>query len=199
MAFMASPYHFGRTPSGQCPGEGTINPNPYRLFESLRQWAWDQKAALELLRESCGLEPSAVIGFSMGAFQSLLVASAGGLNLPIVSIASTNRYVHGLIHGALGSGILGGMALVGIDEPRLRRMVESIELERYVHRLRGRPVLYIDGIYDPVDPHPSSLRLEQALQPVRTLHLEAGHGTLVLSRRRILEEIRSFLNEIGAL
>jgi pimeloyl-ACP methyl ester carboxylesterase len=76
VVMMAAPYHFERTPAGWFPGEGTVNPNPWRLYESMRQWCWDQKALMTALPEAVGLEPVAVAGFSLGAFQSLLVASS---------------------------------------------------------------------------------------------------------------------------
>ena len=89
------------------------------------------------------------------------------------------------------------MLQVGIDETRLVRMTDSIQLERHMPRLRNHPVLYIDGIYDRVDPPPSLERLEAALRPARSVHLPAGHATIVLYRRRIIREISLFLTEQG--
>jgi len=107
VVMMAAPYHFERTPRGWFPGEGTVNPNPWRLYESIRQWSWDQKALMTALPDATGLDPVAVIGFSLGAFQSLLVASSGELaDIPLVSVAATNRYAFGLRHGVMGRGTL---------------------------------------------------------------------------------------------
>jgi len=195
---MAAPYHFERTPRGWFPGEGTVNPNPWRLYESIRQWSWDQKTLMSALPDATGLDPVAVIGFSLGAFQSLLVASSGDLaNLPLVSVAATNRYAFGLRHGVLGRGTLTGLRRAGIDGDRLDRMVDAVQLERYVPRLRGRPVLYIVGRHDRVDPPPSPRRLEAALAPTRSVWLDSGHGTVVLERARIAREVFSFLEETG--
>ena len=94
VAMMASPYHFERVPAGEYPGESVCNPNPFKLFEGVRQWTWDQRAVHAVLEQQFDLEPAAVVGFSFGAFQMLLAASAGILDLPIVSIASTNRYAY---------------------------------------------------------------------------------------------------------
>jgi len=69
IAMMAGPYHFERTPPGDYSGEGVCNPNPYRLFEAIRQWCWDQQAMQAALRERFGLEPVGVIGYSIGAFR----------------------------------------------------------------------------------------------------------------------------------
>ena len=195
VVMMAAPYHFERTPSGWFPGEGTVNPNPYRLFEGIRQWCWDQKALMTALPESIGLEPAAVVGFSLGAFQTLLVAAAGDLTgLPLVSVASTNRYVHGLRHGVLGRGTLEGLRRAGIDGDRLDRMVEAIQLERYVGALRDRDVLFIAGRHDRVDPPPSVERLESELRPARAVWLETGHGTMLLERTRVAREVFEFLD-----
>jgi pimeloyl-ACP methyl ester carboxylesterase len=195
---MAAPFHFERTPEGWFPGEGTVNPNPWRLFESIRQWCWDQKALTRALPDAAGLDPVAVVGFSLGAFQSLLAASSGDLaGIPLVSVAATNRYAFGLRHGMLGRGTLLGLRRAGIDGDRLERMVDAIQLERYVPRLRGRKVLYIVGRHDRVDPPPSAERLEAALQPTRSIWLDSGHGTVVLERARIAKEVFRFLDESG--
>ncbi len=198
VVMMAAPYHFERRPPGWFPGEGTVNPNPWRLYESIRQWSWDQRALMDALPEAAGLDPVAVAGFSLGAFQSLLVASAGGLgNLPLVSVAATNRYAFGLRHGMLGRGTLNGLRSAGIDGDRLDRMVDAIQLERYVSRLRGRPMLYVAGRHDRVDPPPSSHRLEAALGPTRSIWLNSGHGTVMFERAKIAQEVFRFLGENG--
>lgn len=199
VAVMAAPYHFGRTPPGWFPGEGTINPNPLRLFEAIRQWIADQRAARRVLRQAAGMEPVATVGYSLGAFQSLLAASFGEPLLPIVSIASTNRYAWGLLKGPLGRTVIRAMRQVGIDTPRLERMVSTMRLEQHVDRLRGKPVLFVFGRYDEVDPHPSTARLEAALRPARSLRLPAGHASLALFRRRIAREAVEFLHSCGAL
>ncbi len=197
VAMMAAPFHFRRTPPGEYPGESVCNPNPWRLFEAIRQWCADQGAVLRVLPERSRLEPVAVIGFSLGAFQALLSGAAGLHELPVVSIASTNRYAWGVFHGSIGEGLRRGMEAVGIDEPRLWRMTESVQLERYAPRLRGRGVLYVAGDYDRVDPPPSLARLEAALAPSHTLHLRAGHATVLFYRRAITRAIWSFLAELG--
>ncbi len=198
VVMMAAPYHFERTPLGWFPGEGTVNPNPWRLFESLRQWSWDQKALRSALPSALGLAPAAVVGFSLGAFQSLLVAAAGDLAaLPLVSVASTNRYAFGVLHGALGRGTLQGFRRAGIDDERLLRMVDAIQLERYAPKLHGRQVLFIAGRHDRVDPPPSGERLEAALAPTRSVWLESGHGTVMLERARIAREVCRFLKGCG--
>jgi len=198
VVMMAAPYHFERRPRGWFPGEGTVNPNPWRLYESIRQWSFDQKALMSALPEATGLTPVAVVGFSLGAFQSLLVAAAGDLaSVPLVSVAATNRYAFGLRHGMLGTGTLTGLRRAGIDGDRLDRMVDAIQLERYVSRLRGRPVLYIAGRHDRVDPPPSSRRLEEALAPTRSIWLNSGHGTVMFERAKIAKEVFRFLGDNG--
>jgi pimeloyl-ACP methyl ester carboxylesterase len=198
VVMMAAPYHFERTPRGWFAGEGTVNPNPWRLYESIRQWCWDQKALMKALPDATGLDPVAVAGFSLGAFQTLLVAAAGELaSVPLVSVAATNRYAFGLRHGVLGRGTLTGLRRAGIDGDRLDRMVDAIQLERYVSNLRARPVLYIVGRHDRVDPPPSPHRLEAALAPTRSVWLDSGHGTVMLERARIAREVFRFLSEQG--
>ena len=198
VVMMAAPFHFERRPRGWFPGEGTVNPNPWRLYESIRQWSFDQKALMSVLPEATGLTPVAVVGFSLGAFQSLLVAAAGDLaSVPLVSVAATNRYAFGLRHGMLGTGTLTGLRRAGIDGDRLDRMADAIQLERYVSRLRGRPVLYIAGRHDRVDPPPSSHRLEAALAPTRSMWLNSGHGTVLFERAKIAKEVFRFLGDNG--
>ena len=198
VVILAAPYHFERVPRGQYPSEGMVNPNPWRLYEALRQWAWDHKALMNALPEAAGLEPAAVVGFSLGAFNSVLAAATGALpDLPLVTVASTNRYAHGLFEGALGGGTVEGMRRAGLDRERLERMVDAIQLERYAPALAGRPVLFIAGKHDRVDPAPSGERLEKALSPRRSVWLDAGHGTVVLQRERVGREILAFLDEQG--
>jgi pimeloyl-ACP methyl ester carboxylesterase len=199
VAMMAAPHHFQRKETGRFAGEGTCNPNPARMFEALRQWCWDHQAMVAALGSTHGLCVTAEIGYSLGAFQIMLLASAGRIDVPIVSIASTNRYAFGLTHGIVGGGLLRAMRKVGIDRDRLFAMTDSIQLERYAHCLRTRPVLYMRGSRDWVDPAPSLDRLESALRPTRAITLNAGHSNLLLRRRKIFREAIRFLEEAGAL
>jgi hypothetical protein len=193
VAMMACPYHFERTPADEYSGESVCNPNPYKLFEAIRQWCWDQRALSVGLREHFDLEPIGIVGYSIGAFNTLLAASSGLIHLPVVSIASTNHYAYGVFHGVIGYGIKEGMLRVGIDEARLERMTETLQLDRRVGNLAEHPVLYIEGIHDRVDPPPSLHRLKEALNPSRAVHLPAGHATVFLYRREVTEEIVRFL------
>jgi len=195
VAMMAGPYHFERKPPGEYSGESVCTPNPFRLFEAIRQWCWDQRALHAALRERFDLDPVGVIGYSIGAFNTLLATSGGILDLPVVSIASTNRYSYGVFHGVIGHGIKAGMLRVGIDEARLERMTETLQLDRWVRNLADHSVLYIEGIHDRVDPPPSLRRLKEALNPSRVILLPAGHATIVLHRREVNEEIVRFLND----
>jgi len=199
VAILAAPFHFERTPPGEYAGESTVNANPWRLFLALRQWCWDERAARAALEEADGLRVAATIGFSLGAFQSLLSACAGTLDLPIVSIASTNRYAWGLRHGNLGAGTLAAMRAAGIDSPTLDELTSSLRLERHVRRLRGKAVFLVYGSRDRVDPAPSSLRLRAALRPTRTLVLPNGHASLLFHRRTIAIATIRFLEDVGAL
>ena len=121
------------------------------------------------------------------------------LPLPIAAVAPVSRYAHGLIHGAHTRGLWQAMQRVGIDEARLKRMTEGTELEQHVTRLKDHPVLYVEGVWDKVDPAPSLERLEAALEPTRSLHLEAGHGTLFIHRARINRAFLDFFGEQDAL
>jgi pimeloyl-ACP methyl ester carboxylesterase len=199
LAILVAPYHYSRTGRGRFPREGTINPNPARMFEGIRQWCWDHQAAVRALARQAGLRVVSEIGFSLGAFQILLLAAAGRIDVPIVSLASTNRHAHGLINGVVGKGLLKAMRRVGIDELRLRRLTESIQLERHVVSLHGKPILSVRGTHDWVDPPPSLDRLEKALQPRHSLKLAAGHGTLLLHRRAISRAVLRFFEREGVL
>jgi pimeloyl-ACP methyl ester carboxylesterase len=119
------------------------------------------------------------------------------VDLPLVSVAATNRYAFGLRHGVLGRGTLEGLRRAGIHGDRLDRMVDAIQLERYVHRLRGRRVLFVAGRHDLVDPPPSAQRLESELRPSRSVWLDSGHGTVLLERARVATEVFRFLEESG--
>lgn len=199
VAMMAAPHHFERAGDSRYPGERSMNPNPARLFEAIRQWSWDHVASVAALGHEEGLATTSVVGYSFGAFQTLLLASAGPVRCPVVSIASTNRYAFGLYHGVLGEGVLAGMERVGIDRERLAELVDSLQLERHVRALRRLPVLFVHAAHDGVDPHPSGPRLRDALRPDRALELDAGHGSLVFLRERILDETLDFLRDHGAL
>ncbi len=197
VAAMAAPFHMERTPRGEFAGEGSVNPNPWWLFCAIRQWTWDQAAAGAVLEEHFRLRPAAVLGFSLGAFQTLLASSADALRLPVISVACTNRYAYGVQHGVLSAGLRDGFRRAGIDPPRLESMVRSLQLEAHVPRLEGRDVLQIRGLHDRVDPPPSGERLERALRPRRSVHLPAGHSSQVFFRRTIARETWAFLAECG--
>lgn len=199
LAMMAAPYHVDRVPEGEFAGEGYVNPNPWRLFEAIRQWTWDQAAARRLLAERIGLEISSVAGFSMGAFQSLLLGAVGALDVPLIAIACTNRYAFGIRHGVIGGEVRKALDVLGIAPERFERMVRSLQLELWAPRLRDRPVLWVAGRYDRVDPPPSGERLESALRPRRSLRVDAGHATLLLYRGRVWREIEAFLVDVGVI
>jgi hypothetical protein len=199
VAIVASPNHFERVAPGRFPGEDTVNPNPARLFRALRQWCWDHQAVVGALRESAGLNVAAEIGYSLGGFQTYLLATTGRIEVPIVSIASTNRYAHGLLRGIMGAGVVRGMRTVGLDARRLATMTRSLSLEKHVHVLHGHDVMYVRGLHDRVDPPPSLDRLERALKPTRSLSLNSGHATLLRLRTTILQEISDFLADTTGL
>ena len=194
LAVLAGPYHFERTPDGQFPGEGAINANPARLYQAIRQWCWDHEAAVDLVRNTFGRELIADVGFSLGGFQLLALASAGRVQAPIVTISATNHYAWGLTHGLIGSGLRRAIAQGGLDSEQFYRWTAALKMERHVESLRGHRLLYIYGGLDRVDPPPSLERLEEALQPEKVVQIRAGHGTILLHRRRIAAEIMDFLN-----
>jgi hypothetical protein len=195
VAAVSAPHHFDRIEPGELPSESSLNPNPWRLFESIRQWCHEQPVVCRVLREHLGLHPCGVIGYSFGAFQSILLATTGALPFPMATIASTSRYAWGVLHGVIGSGLREGMREVGIDADLLWEMTDSLQLDRWAPRLRDRPVLYVRGRWDRVDPPPSLDRLEAALRPVRSLELRGGHASLLLQRRTIQSELISFFRD----
>ena len=196
VAFMAAPNHYGRRERDEFPGEWSMNANPYTLLQAMRQWCWDHQASSNLL-VSDGLQPAAVAGFSVGAFQTTLLASLGGMDLPLISLASTSRYAYGIIHGVIGRRILRAMNQAGVSPAILEEMADALQLERYAHNLRGREVLMIRGLFDRVDPPPSLQRLEEAMRPARVLRLPTGHGTLLFHRRVVMDEVLLFLEDLG--
>lgn len=196
VAVMASPWHFERA-GGTPHGSRTLNPNPARLFCAMRQWSHDLTTTRTVLRERAGLEAVAEIGFSFGAYQSLLVGAATRHRMPIVTIACTNRYAWGLQFGILGRAVVEAMERAGIDRARLYELVDSLQLERHMAPLRGAPTMMVRGLHDHVDPPPSLERLEHALAPRRALHLPAGHATVVAWRTPIMREVDAFLLECG--
>jgi pimeloyl-ACP methyl ester carboxylesterase len=200
VAMMAGPWHFERTGACRFPGEGTCNPNPYRLLESLRQWCHDHHAAVRLLEQEARLRVVAEIGYSLGGFHILTLASAGEIDVPLVTVSATNRYAWGLWNGVMGHGLKAGMREVGIDYDRLLEMTREIQVERHVAALRGKPTMYVYGGHDYVDPPPSLERLREALQPMRTLVFpRTGHATVALRARRVMTEVVDFLRETGSL
>lgn len=200
VALMAGPWHFQRAGAGRFPGEGTINPNPYRLFEAVRQWCHDHHATVRLLEREAQLRVVAEIGYSLGGFQILNLASAGEIEVPFVTVSSTNRYAWGLWNGIMAHNLKAGMRAVGIDYERLAEMTRELQVERHVVALRGKPTMYVYGGHDYVDPPPSLERLREALQPTRTLFFpKVGHAGIVLRARRVMAEVLDFLRETGAV
>lgn len=193
--FVEAPWHFRRRAPGERPGQRTIDPNPLNLYRAVRQWVSEQPAWIEALGAR-GLNPAAIVGFSLGGFQTLLASSAGVLDFPIVTIATTNDYGWGLTRGYSGRPVLRAMARAGIDEERFVRMVRSAAMHRYVDRIE-QPVLFIEGLWDRVDPYPSIDRLKRVLNPRRNVRLRGGHGTLLLFRERIAREILEFTDELA--
>ena len=166
----------------------------------MRQWCHDHHAAVRLLRREAGLTTVAEIGYSLGGFQLLTLAGAGEIGVPMVTIAATNRYAWGLWNGVMGHNLKEAMRSIGIDYDRLLEMTREIQVERHVAGLRGRPILYVYGGQDPVDPSPSLDRLRRALQPRRTLLLpRTGHAAMALIPQRVMPEILRFLRDSGAL
>jgi len=200
VAMMAAPWQFERAGSTRFPGEGTINPNPYRLYEALRQWCHDHHATVQLLESEARLRVVAEIGYSMGGFQTLMLAGAGGIDVPLVTISATNRYAWGLWNGVMAHHLNAGMRAVGIDYERLHTMTRELEAERHVAPLRGRSTMYVYGARDLVDPYPSLERLRDALQPTRTLCFPwTGHAGVSFRRSHVISGVHGFLQASGAL
>jgi hypothetical protein len=200
VALMAGPWHFERRHACRFPGEGTVNPNPYRLYEALRQWCHDHHATVRLLERQAQLRVVAEIGYSLGGFQILNLASAGEIDVPLVTVSCTNRYAWALWNGVMGYNLKLGMQEVGIDYRRLLEMTRELELERHVTALRDRPTMYVYGGHDRVDPPPSLERLREALQPMRTLFFPGtGHVGSGLRPQRLMTEVVDFLRQTGAL
>jgi pimeloyl-ACP methyl ester carboxylesterase len=199
VALMVGPWHFERTGAGRFPGEGSINPNPYRFYESMRQWSHDHHATVRLLERQARLRVVAEMGYSLGAFQLLNLASAGEVDVPLVTVSATNRYAWGLWNGVVGHNLKAGIQAAGIDYDRLAEMTHEVQLERHVTSLRGKPTMYIYGSRDRVDPAPSLDRLREALQPTRTLRLPTGHAGIAFRARRLMAEVADFLRQTGAL
>jgi pimeloyl-ACP methyl ester carboxylesterase len=197
---MAAPWQFERAGGARFPGEGTINPNPWRLYESLRQWCHDHEATVRLLEREARLRVVAEVGYSLGGFQLLLLAGAGKVEVPLVTVAATNRYAWGLWNGVMGHHLKRGLAAAGIGFERLHAMTRELEAERHVAPLRDRATLYVYGGRDLVDPHPSLERLRDALRPTRTLCFPwTGHAGIALRRGHVMAAVRGFLAESGAL
>jgi pimeloyl-ACP methyl ester carboxylesterase len=200
VALMAGPWHFQRAHTSRFPGEGTINPNPYRLFEAMRQWCNDHHATVRMLEREARLRVVAEMGYSLGGFQILSLASAGEIDVPLVTVSSTNRYAWGLWNGIMAHNLKAGMRAVGIDYERLAEMTREIQVERHAPALRGKPTMYVYGGHDLVDPPPSLERLRAALQPARTLFFpKVGHAGIVFRARRVMDEVLEFLRETGAV
>lgn len=200
VAQMAGPWHFERVGASRFPGEGTVNPNPYRLYEALRQWCHDHHATVRLLEREARLRVSAEVGYSLGGFQLLILAGSGEIDVPLVTASATNRYAWGLWNGVIGHNLRAGMRKVGIDEARLREMTRELQAERHVAALRGKPTLYIYGSHDFVDPPPSLERLREALQPELTLRFpRTGHAGVAVRLRRSMDAVIDFLREHDAL
>lgn len=199
VAIMAAPHHFERKRPGEFAGQRTCSANPWELFVAVRQWCWDHQALRQALLEHFGLRTSAVVGFSLGAFQSLLLAAAGRIEVPIVAMAPTSRYAYGVQHGWLGGNIMRQLSLVGIDYERLQELTRSLQLHLYGDRIDGERVLFIEGCYDRVDPPPSIPLLRDSLRPRRTIALPCGHGSLVLWRSHVAREVDHFFETLGVL
>ena len=89
-------------------------------------------------RRRFGLETAAVVGFSLGAFQSVLAAAGGfGGDVPVVAIACTNRYVHGIRYGSLGHGMRVALREVAVATECVAdgREVADHPVEPAAHRL----------------------------------------------------------------
>lgn len=194
VAVLAGPYHFERTPEGQFPGESAINANPARLYQAIRQWCWDHEAAVDLIQNHLGRELKADVGVSLGGFQLLALAATGRVTAPIVTVSATNHYAWGVTHGLIGTGLKRAIAQGGLDPEQFHKWTAALKMERYAESLRGHRLLYIYGGLDRVDPPPSLERLQEALRPEKVVELQAGHGTILLRRRRIAAEILDFLN-----
>ncbi len=188
VAAMVAPHHATRRPPEAASGEGLLNANPRHIFEGFRQWLADHRACLELLRRDHGFERVVVLGYSMGAYFTLMGRICGG-KLPTVAVSCTNNYAGGVFHGEHTAALRDRVVEAGFTRESFSRATRAFHLARWAERIGGDELTLICGRYDRMEPPESQSELLEALQPERAVTVPGGHSTVIFNRRRICDEV----------
>ena len=190
---MIAPHHLMRAAAGTRSGEGFINPNPRSIFDGYRQWVADHLATLEVLRRDFGFSRIVIVGYSLGAYGTLLCRLIRPPQ-PTVLINTTNNYARGVFEGRLVVPLARRSRQVGLDLDSLARATRSFHLKRWAPRISGEQLTWIYSRLDRIEPAESLSEVRDSVRPERVVEIGGGHATAVFRRRTLIAEILRRLN-----
>ncbi len=188
VAAMVAPHHLMRSAPGMTSGEGFINPNPRSVLAGFRQWQADHRAALELLRRDHGFAATVVVGYSLGAYGTLLHRLIRP-PLPTVVLCTTNHYARGILEGSFTTGLARRKRQAGFDAANLDRATRSLHLGRWGRRISGERLTWIYARDDRIEPGDSLRAAREAIAPERLVEVGGGHATAIVHRGRLAAEV----------
>jgi pimeloyl-ACP methyl ester carboxylesterase len=193
-----APYHGARANTAK---RDQIVRDPERLAAMLRQTVIDLRRGLDFLESRPECDPSRLgaIGFSMGALDGALLAGSDERVASTVLMSASTSW------GTLfrWSGLISEDGRI-LDRPAYKKALRAIDPyrpERWVERIAPRPLLFINGTEDEVNPLPAARALQEAAGEGSTVFTyEGGHNPLDGPQTAAVgQEIADFLRRTLAL
>lgn len=190
------PYHLSRTPKGYRSGALAIQPDVFRLKQTIRQAVTDLRSAVNWAESDARVDQDriGVVGTSLGA----IVASLGIAVEPRVKFAALilggADMAHILWHSSLTISVREALRKQGFVEAGLRREIADIEPANYVSPALGPRVFLIGALFDNIVPEADTKKLHEALGKPPMLWLETGHYGAVFVENRVFRHVADFFD-----
>lgn len=193
---MYMPYYGPRVPPGRDRKDVYMEGDVETLAAGMRQAVMDARRAGDWLASRPEVEPSRVgiVGISLGAIVGALTAGIddrfgrsaliiGGGDLPAI-----------LMNPCKETALARKKILdAGLDEAKLRTLLQDIEPLTFAGRLRAQELLLINAETDEVIPRAATERLHAAAGRPPIRWLKGGHYAIVLQLGPVLKDITAHL------
>lgn len=195
------PFHNERKKYGANDGEGFFVLDPVTVLTHFRQVVVDTRALIDFTENGVikNIEEISIFGLSLGGMSA------------VITMGVDERIKKGIF--ALAGGDIAQIFWKSLATLPLRRYVYAVKQNYDISQeekeytkistlydpvtfgkfIKGRKVIMINGIWDPIIPKSATNELRKSLGNPQITYLFAGHGTIMIHRKYIAKKIATFL------
>ncbi len=195
------PFHNERKKYGTNDGEGFFVLDSVTMLNHFRQVIVDTRTLIDFTENGVikNIEEISIFGLSLGGMSAVIAmgvderikrgvfALAGGNIAQIFwkSLATLplRRYVYAIKQNY-------DISQEEKEYTKISRLYDPATFGKFV---KGRKVIMINGIWDPIIPRSATNELRKSLGNPQIIYLFAGHGTIMVYRKAIARKIAAFL------